>query len=93
MPVIKNIILILKNDQSTGEIKVIGGDDLSTLTGKVSQMKHTLFHKIYMNVLFKKRTSRECCVQNDFKKWLFFLFSCLMEECLDCGGMSELIPH
>uniref|UniRef100_A0AAY5EKB3 Hypoxanthine phosphoribosyltransferase n=1 Tax=Electrophorus electricus TaxID=8005 RepID=A0AAY5EKB3_ELEEL len=25
----------LQNDQSTGEIKVIGGDDLSTLTGKV----------------------------------------------------------
>lgn len=24
-----------QNDQSTGEIKVIGGDDLSTLTGKV----------------------------------------------------------
>ena len=27
--------LSLQNDQSTGEIKVIGGDDLSTLTGKV----------------------------------------------------------
>ncbi|MED6251071.1 hypoxanthine phosphoribosyltransferase 1 [Ataeniobius toweri] len=27
------------NDQSTGEIKVIGGDDLSTLTGKVSMEK------------------------------------------------------
>ncbi|OXB79713.1 UNVERIFIED_CONTAM: hypothetical protein H355_011099 [Colinus virginianus] len=25
----------MKNDQSTGDIKVIGGDDLSTLTGKV----------------------------------------------------------
>lgn len=25
-----------QNDQSTGDIKVIGGDDLSTLTGKVS---------------------------------------------------------
>lgn len=24
-----------QNDQSTGDIKVIGGDDLSTLTGKV----------------------------------------------------------
>ena len=29
-------ILSYQNDQSTGEIKVIGGDDLSTLTGKVS---------------------------------------------------------
>ena len=27
------------NDQSTGDIKVIGGDDLSTLTGKVCILK------------------------------------------------------
>lgn len=27
-----------QNDQSTGEIKVIGGDDLSTLTGKVRSL-------------------------------------------------------
>nr|XP_034959561.1 hypoxanthine-guanine phosphoribosyltransferase-like [Zootoca vivipara] len=31
------------NDQSTGDIKVIGGDDLSTLTGKVCN-KHTYSH-------------------------------------------------
>lgn len=31
----KFYLLCLQNDQSTGEIKVIGGDDLSTLTGKV----------------------------------------------------------
>uniref|UniRef100_A0A3B5LWV3 Hypoxanthine phosphoribosyltransferase n=1 Tax=Xiphophorus couchianus TaxID=32473 RepID=A0A3B5LWV3_9TELE len=30
------------NDQSTGEIKVIGGDDLSTLTGKVSMEKRDI---------------------------------------------------
>lgn len=29
------LFLSAQNDQSTGEIKVIGGDDLSTLTGKV----------------------------------------------------------
>lgn len=29
------LLFISQNDQSTGEIKVIGGDDLSTLTGKV----------------------------------------------------------
>lgn len=31
-----------QNDQSTGEIKVIGGDDLSTLTGKVRNMKASM---------------------------------------------------
>lgn len=31
-----------QNDQSTGEIKVIGGDDLSTLTGKVRNMKENM---------------------------------------------------
>lgn len=29
------LCLSAQNDQSTGEIKVIGGDDLSTLTDKV----------------------------------------------------------
>lgn len=31
-------LLCPQNDQSTGEIKVIGGDDLSTLTGKVRSL-------------------------------------------------------
>lgn len=33
--------VLSQNDQSTGEIKVIGGDDLSTLTGKVGLIQTT----------------------------------------------------
>ena len=32
-------LFFYQNDQSTGDIKVIGGDDLSTLTGKVCILK------------------------------------------------------
>lgn len=35
-------LLSSQNDQSTGEIKVIGGDDLSTLTGKVRNMEGSM---------------------------------------------------
>lgn len=35
-----------QNDQSTGEIKVIGGDDLSTLTGKVRSMGSMIITKL-----------------------------------------------
>lgn len=34
----KSDLFCPQNDQSTGEIKVIGGDDLSTLTGKVRSL-------------------------------------------------------
>lgn len=34
----KSCLVCPQNDQSTGEIKVIGGDDLSTLTGKVRSL-------------------------------------------------------
>lgn len=40
-----NPALSSQNDQSTGEIKVIGGDDLSTLTGKVRHMKACMIIK------------------------------------------------
>lgn len=36
-------LVLSQNDQSTGEIKVIGGDDLSTLTGKVGVIQTTEF--------------------------------------------------
>lgn len=36
-------LVLSQNDQSTGEIKVIGGDDLSTLTGKVGLIQTTEF--------------------------------------------------
>lgn len=38
----KVFLFISQNDQSTGEIKVIGGDDLSTLTGKVGPVQATV---------------------------------------------------
>ncbi|MGH0188926.1 UNVERIFIED_CONTAM: hypothetical protein FKN15_032553 [Acipenser sinensis] len=41
------------NDQSTGEIKVIGGDDLSTLTGKVGLKNHDIIDVVRLN-LFKR---------------------------------------
>lgn len=41
----------LQNDQSTGDIKVIGGDDLSTLTGKVSEKKNAAVTFVFNNVL------------------------------------------
>lgn len=37
-----SLFLSSQNDQSTGEIKVIGGDDLSSLTGKVRSMKGSM---------------------------------------------------
>lgn len=42
------LLFISQNDQSTGDIKVIGGDDLSTLTGKVGPHLTTESVSVYV---------------------------------------------
>jgi hypothetical protein len=45
------LMISSQNDQSTGDIKVIGGDDLSTLTGKVSIEMPYIWHCHAMNAM------------------------------------------
>uniref|UniRef100_A0A8C4YIL5 Hypoxanthine-guanine phosphoribosyltransferase n=1 Tax=Gopherus evgoodei TaxID=1825980 RepID=A0A8C4YIL5_9SAUR len=57
------------NDESTGEIKVIGGDDLSTLTGKVCLLLLISifnFLLVLIDSLLVKRTPRSVGYRPDF---------------------------